>query len=112
MGNYNWESVGPGGCDSHNIEHPCGVCITGKRKPVEESKTRTCEDYFDSLHNSYCFDSLIDEAHWGDDFNAESFFEFGKSYATESGVLLTDLESFDYETYFWTMFDSSEKGLS
>lgn len=27
---YNWKSVGPGGCDTHCIEHPCGPCITGK----------------------------------------------------------------------------------
>lgn len=23
---YNWVSTGPGGCDSHCIEHPCGPC--------------------------------------------------------------------------------------
>lgn len=23
---YNWKSTGPGGCDSHCIEHPCGPC--------------------------------------------------------------------------------------
>lgn len=23
---YNWTSTGPGGCDSHCIEHPCGWC--------------------------------------------------------------------------------------
>lgn len=32
---YNWKSTGPGGCDSHCIEHPCGPCITGKNKPPE-----------------------------------------------------------------------------
>lgn len=25
--NYNWASDGPGGCDSHGIEHPCGRCM-------------------------------------------------------------------------------------
>ena len=25
--NYNWKSEGPGGCDAHGIEHPCGRCI-------------------------------------------------------------------------------------
>lgn len=29
---YNWKSTGPGGCDTHCIEHPCGPCITGKHK--------------------------------------------------------------------------------
>jgi len=24
---YNWKSTGPGGCDAHGIEHPCGYCI-------------------------------------------------------------------------------------
>ncbi len=33
MNRYNWKSNGPGGCDDHNIEHPCGPCITGKSKP-------------------------------------------------------------------------------
>lgn len=23
---YNWKMEGPGGCDSHCIEHPCGEC--------------------------------------------------------------------------------------
>ncbi len=23
---YNWKSTGPGGCDTHCIEHPCGPC--------------------------------------------------------------------------------------
>ena len=27
---YNWDCVGPGGCDTHCIEHPCGPCITGR----------------------------------------------------------------------------------
>lgn len=26
----NWTSTGPGGCDDHNIEHPCGKCL-GKK---------------------------------------------------------------------------------
>ncbi len=30
--NYNWKMTGPGGCDAHNIEHPCGPCITGKTR--------------------------------------------------------------------------------
>ncbi len=29
MNRYNWKSNGPGGCDDHNIEHPCGLCIKG-----------------------------------------------------------------------------------
>lgn len=33
MSKYNWNSTGPGGCDSHNIEHPCGKCITGINAP-------------------------------------------------------------------------------
>lgn len=27
---YNWKSTGPGGCDAHNIEHPCGRCLEEK----------------------------------------------------------------------------------
>ena len=30
---YNWHSTGPGGCDDHCIEHPCGPCITGRLSP-------------------------------------------------------------------------------
>lgn len=25
---YNWISTGPGGCDNHCVEHPCGKCAT------------------------------------------------------------------------------------
>lgn len=32
MSEYNWKSEGPGGCDKHNIEHPCGFCITDENK--------------------------------------------------------------------------------
>ena len=27
---YNWRSKGPEGCDSHCIEHPCGMCVHGR----------------------------------------------------------------------------------
>lgn len=33
---YNWVSVGPGGCDSHNIEHPCGKCLVPNRTKMSE----------------------------------------------------------------------------
>lgn len=28
---FNWVSTGPGGCDSHCIEHPCGPCMLESR---------------------------------------------------------------------------------
>jgi len=31
MTQYNWKSTGPGGCDAHCIEHPCGPCAGVKR---------------------------------------------------------------------------------
>lgn len=31
---YNWKSTGPDdGCDSHCIQHPCGVCIAPELNP-------------------------------------------------------------------------------
>lgn len=44
MNNYNWKSVGPGGCDAHNIEHPCGRCINPKARPKIELDYSKIED--------------------------------------------------------------------
>ena len=44
---YNWTSTGPGGCDAHTIEHPCGKCIANtqtKRRPKIRLDYRLIED--------------------------------------------------------------------
>lgn len=38
---YNWKSTGPGGCDTHCIEHPCGPCITGYNSETSWERAST-----------------------------------------------------------------------
>ncbi len=55
---------------------------------------------------------MIDEAYWGDNFKAERFFNVLKEEATKRSVTLSDIEEFDYEDYYWNLYENSEKGLS
>lgn len=38
---YNWNSTGPGGCDSHCIEHPCGRCAQAAGRKFEPPELGT-----------------------------------------------------------------------
>lgn len=74
--------------------------------------TSTCEAFAESLCNVYFFDAEIDDMFWRDSFKAENLFEMTKNEAEKRGVVLSDSETWDFETYFWEVYESAEKGLS
>lgn len=73
---------------------------------------QTCEAFAEDLWNQWFFDDLIDEAYWGRSFNAMRFFFALVNEAEKRGVELTDVRDWDFDSYFWEMYRSSEKGLS
>jgi hypothetical protein len=76
------------------------------------SLTTTCQDFADSLDNTMDYESLVDEQFRSNGFNAEQFYKFTLKMAAKEGVTLTDTDSWDYESYFWNLYKTSEKGLS
>lgn len=69
MKKYNWESTGPGGCDSHCIEHPCGPCKTGFSTPEEAQASEdiksilVIQKLIDELRNARALLREIDQEH-------------------------------------------------
>jgi hypothetical protein len=76
------------------------------------NKTMSCEDFAELLDNNYFFDQLVDEQYWTDGFKADPFFTDLKDEAKKRGIVLSNVDDFDYEKYFQNVYSSSEKGLS
>lgn len=76
------------------------------------AKEQTCEEFADHLDNHYFFSEMIDEAYWGRDFKAILFFGALVREAESRGVTLTDVRDWDFDSWFWNLYHSSEKGLS
>ena len=69
-----------------------------------------CLEFVDYLDNDFC--TLCDELYWDGGFDAQVFFNYMKLEADKIGVRLTDLSTFDYENYFYILYQNTEKGLS
>ena len=71
----------------------------------------TCEEYYDKYLTDK-IDEAIQDMHWNREFDAKYLFNIMITDASESKIVLQDLENFDYEDFFWNIYKSSEKGLS
>jgi hypothetical protein len=49
---------------------------------------------------------------WERSFNCEKVFNDMQKSADSLGIKLTDTEEFDYDTFFWNVYQCTEKGLS
>lgn len=72
----------------------------------------SCRAFADLLDNTYFFDDVVDGAFWNKSFKSETFFEAMKAEAERRDISLSDSEEWDYENYFWNLYQCSEKGLS
>jgi hypothetical protein len=70
----------------------------------------SCKDFVES--NDAEFSKLVEELHFDGGFNADKFFVFMKKLAAKNNVLLSDVNEFNYDTYFHNFFKETEKGLS
>jgi hypothetical protein len=71
-----------------------------------------CEEFADELYNDYFFDTEIDEQYWSGGVNTTALFKSLCAEADKRGVVLTDVGEWDYDTYFYDVYRSTEKGLS
>lgn len=72
----------------------------------------TCQEYIDSLNDSYEFDAIFDEMYWSDDYSDKVLWNYVLTKAFINNIILTDILEYDYETEFWELYQAAEKGLS
>lgn len=73
----------------------------------------TCLDYIEMVDSTdYWLSGLCDEMHWEGGVDTERLFEYVVDRATQEGVTLTDVDSFDYDAVLYNIYESTEKGLS
>jgi hypothetical protein len=79
--------------------------------PLKVAESMSCADFFDAcLDNDW--DSFADEMYWSDSYNSDACFDWLKARADREGVILTDVEEFEYDKFFWNTYRDTEKGLS
>lgn len=73
----------------------------------------TCEEFFESYVNGdYKFDTLIDEMYWDGDVNTDYLFKYLVDSAKKNEVVLSDVDTFDYDSFLYDVYENTEKGLS
>jgi hypothetical protein len=70
------------------------------------------KDYADDFSMSKAFEDYIDSAYWSDSFDTEEAFQMMMDSAQENGILLDNVDEFDYDRFFYEIYKDSEKGLS
>jgi hypothetical protein len=72
-----------------------------------------CQDYADMLDNNYFFQSMVEDAYWSKSGpQPADFFARMVEQAVKDKIVLIDMETFDYEEYFYNLYEHTEKGLS
>lgn len=71
----------------------------------------TCEDYYET-YLVYPIMDYIDEMYWEKNYSAERLFNFLLKHAASQSIVLTDADYFDYDGFFWNVYQNTEKGLS
>ncbi len=69
-------------------------------------------DFAEQFVDTRDFEDYMQDAHWTLDFKTHIAFELMLEAANSEGVQLTDTQSFDYDKFFWNVYQNSEKGLS
>lgn len=72
----------------------------------------SCSEFLDQMLNGSELDDILSEMYWNGDFNTEKVFEYIQEQAKIQGILLIDIESFDYNTVLFELYNCAELGLS
>lgn len=78
------------------------------------SDTRlTCEEFYEAYAVDH-IDEVIQDLFWDDPAIDRMLiiFESLKRLAKKEGVFLTDVNSWDYDAFFYNIWECTEKGLS
>lgn len=72
-----------------------------------------CDEYLEILWNDGSLGTVISEQYWGDGVDTEDLFEYMLRCASKDGVLLTDMNVWDYDKALYACYrDDLDKGLS
>lgn len=70
------------------------------------------KEFIEHLDNSYALDDLIDDMFWSGRKNYSQFRSFVIRKAEATQIILTDLESFNFDACLDEIWQHTEKGLS
>jgi hypothetical protein len=79
--------------------------------PLKVVESMSCAEFFLAYLDSD-WDSFADEMYWSDSYSSDACFDWLKARADREGVILTDVEEFEYDKFFWNTYRDTEKGLS
>jgi len=71
-----------------------------------------CSDFFESYMDNNDWNTLCDEMYWDQNFDSEYCFKKMKELAKKQNIFLIDQDIWDYDSYFYTVYKNTEKGLS
>ena len=70
------------------------------------------QDFIDNELDDTELSTLVDEQFWDQYFNADKYLDLILTQADNQGIELTGVDSFDYETWAYEVYQNAEKGLS
>lgn len=72
----------------------------------------TCEEFFEKYFDNDSLNIMIEEMYWEKNFNAHFLFEQMKKSALNLDVDLVDENDWEYDIFFYNIYNNTEKGLS
>lgn len=73
---------------------------------IKRGDILTCYDYAEALADVGAFDNYIDESGWGDNFYTERCFDIMMASAEADGIILSDKDDFDFDTFFYDLYQA------
>lgn len=80
--------------------------MKNKDRYLDAGTKISCEDYAETLENCWFYANPIDEMRDLREFSADRLFQITAQQADIDGVVLLDHDTWDYETFFWNMYNS------
>ena len=77
-----------------------------------ETKTMSFEEFAGHLYSEGFYDLVFDEMHWSDGYSSSALLNMTAERAKRDEVTIADLETCDYDRWFFQTYKTTEKGLS
>lgn len=75
-------------------------------------KTMTYLEFAETLANNDFFDDYIQDSFWTKEFKTSKCLAMMETEAKQQKITLTNEEDFDYDKFFFDLYNCTEKGLS
>lgn len=71
----------------------------------------TCEEFYEAYAvNS--IDDCMQELYWDGGYSSQVLMDHLGALAMAENIILSDYDTWNYETFFWDVYRNTEKGLS